>query len=879
MDSVFFKTTFIKRWFFFVTVFFVTCSYLCAGQIIEISPTTTDKIKYAQSEDTLFLLPGTYKLNIELKDGVSITAEEEGKVIIEPLDFEKPVLLKYGSGTIEKLIIRGANGDWYANAVYLSNSDAVVRKNIISSNKPYGIYASFFNGQIIDNIIENNEIDGIKIYNSEALIKNNSIFSNKDDGIQMLHCNTSVDSNCFFNNSGNAVELWFDYRSVIKNNLFIKNNFDISISAGNNNSVILNNFNDTFSKSVEQENSENVKNETVKEKMIPLTKIEEKKNSINTVSGNFFSNPDNINGVLDYMMLKENDFNLSYRQNPDTIELPVFTKLFQNTIETPECFNIISDSLINSGSISEKLYNVFLLDKIPVEEKYGEFTEAAAEIDLPDYFPETLKNDLNEIYRYSVKYAECFEKFKKSLADTEFSFLKENILNNFSNTGKSLKMNMREELKSSDDNDKDNMKLKKILDKIDLTDLKKISYKIVIISEKIRKYDFSGIDKKLIEKDILFEKNTRLGKIIIAGTSDNYHANSDCFILLDLGGDDFYKNKIASSDEKKLISVYIDFSGNDNYISDTYFDLGSTVFGISCLFDNSGEDRYFGKNNSVASSYFGISVISDISGNDNYQSELYGIGAALFGVSILDDMNGNDVYNGGAYCEGFGSVKGYGILIDYKGSDFYLSGNRIIDSIRYYTNSITMSQGCGYGIRPYVPGGLGMLIDYEGNDLYKSDVYGQAASYWMGIGCLIDYSGDDKYVAHRYSQGSGIHLGISCLMDFSGNDEYNNWEVGQGCGHDVSFGLLYDKSGDDIYNQRHLGNGGAITTAIGIFVDESGDDGYYSISKNLGFGEYFVLREFGSIAVFFDKSGNDRYLNSKNSDLKVLGKYGIYYDK
>ncbi|HPN30826.1 MAG TPA: right-handed parallel beta-helix repeat-containing protein [bacterium] len=880
----------IFQFFFVITLQFIFCVHCLFGEIITITPEKFEKADLAAPGDTITFSDGIYKINLEIKDGINLTAENKGGAILEPLDLNKPVIKKYGSGTIENLVIRNADGQWHSSGLYLSNSDALVRQNEIYSNNPYGVYASFFDGQLIDNIIKDNKIDGIKIYHSGAIIKNNLIISNIDDGLQALHCNIKIDSNIFQNNGG-AIEFWFDNKSTVYNNYFIKNTGDINYFAGANSALISNNYFDgNTADSVDSADSKKIEDKKEDGKMIPLTNYansitsaNQEKLNVNTVSSNFFSNPENMNSLLDLMMLKKEDFNLTFKQMPasDTIEIPVFTRLFQNTIETPEFLNILSDSFVNAAELSDKINILIKIDNISdsFESSISEKNKSEIISDLPDYFPEELEIYLNEICDYAEEYERCFNEFKSGFADTELEFIKDNILNVFSNTKKSFRLNMREELKNYNESDKENLKLKKLLDKINLGAMKNIGLKIIEIAEKIRNIDFTKIDSTQISGNILYETMTKFGKIIIGGSSGNYYANSDCFILIDLGGDDFYKNKIAASYENKLISIYIDLGGNDNYISDCGFDIASSVFGVSCLFDNSGGDIYSGANNSVSSSYFGISAISDASGNDNYQCGIYGLAAGLFGFSIIQDLNGCDVYNGGAYCEGFGSVKGYGLIIDYKGNDFYLSGNRIIDSLRYYSNSITMSQGCGFGIRPYIPGGLGMLVDYEGNDLYKADVYGQASAYWASVGCIADYSGDDKYIAHRYSQGAGIHLAIGCLLDFSGNDEYNNWEVGQGVGHDMAYGALYDKSGEDIYNMRYMGQGGGITNAIGILIDEAGNDGHYSIQNNLGYGEYFAPRGFGSIAVFFDKAGDDRYLNSKNNELKIFGKYGIFYDK
>lgn len=851
---------------FFNIIIFLILSLPIAADIIAISPETTNNITNTKSGDTIILNPGQYKLNIELKDGISITSNYPDSVIIEPAVPDKPVILKYGAGIIENLRILNGGSSWYCNGIYVTNSNAVIKNNYISNNNQCGIYASFFTGIIENNIIENNKFDGIKIYNSTAQIKNNLITNNKDDGVQLLHSRITIDSNIINNNGDNGIELWFDNKSVITNNNLNNNKKPVFVLAGDTNFIFEKNL--INNKITDFERFEEIK---------PTQK---NSSSVQTASQkSFVDDTETIDKTLYYLMLNPTDFNIDYRIKIDTmLEIPLFTKLFSRTLDTGKTLKEIADSLIGNETMSSKIEKIFEIENNVQKKNINNFG-SKLKIKFPKYFPEELGIYVNEIYHLTELYAEQLKKLESKFTTEEFDFIKEKISNSFSNTGMSCSFNIRESLKNSDDEDKNNLRLRMLLSSIDIFQLQITGYNIIKYCEKIKKINFSKIKKSKLEKEILFSKNTEFGEIRIAGEKDNLHQNSNCFILIDLGGDDYYKNQIASANLNRPVSLYFDFDGNDNYISDTNFDISSSFFGISYIYDAAGQDRYVGKNNSVAAAYFGISIIDDKNGCDFYQCGIYGLGAALFGIGLIQDLSGNDIYEAGAYCEGFGSVYGYGMIIDFAGSDYYLSGNLIIDSIRYYANCITMSQGCGCGIRPYIPGGLGLIIDKEGNDLYRADIFGQGTAYWDAMGALIDYSGDDKYISHRYSQGMGVHLAIATLMDFAGDDDYIAYNVSQGCGHDISLGLLYDKQGNDFYKMISLGQGAGITNAVGMLVDEEGNDCYFGLEREQGAAEYLPQREFGSIGIFYDKSGKDTYLKYKDNDIEYRGKYGLFYDK
>jgi hypothetical protein len=780
--------------------------------------------------DTVFIKKGTYKLNTLIENNISLIGEEG--VILIPSNESEPVIHKTGNGKISNIKIE-------SGSIKISDSNAIFKNSIIQNSNKHGLELSFFKGIIENCIIQNNNIDGIKAYNSSGTVKNSIIRNNNDDGIHTVESRMTFDSVVIQNNKDNGIELWFDEGSVITNSEFY------------------NNRNDVF-------------NATEKFSTQPISKtITESK----TDDTDFYILTDFINETK---KLKISDFNLNYRNKSCSLEIPLFTKLYKMTLNTPVKLKEVSDYILENN-IYDKI-NYLIENDSPSVESFNEYEIKYKKIKLPKYFPDELEEQINRIIYLTGLYEKELQNIKSNFSEEDFDFIVKNVTTLFDNENLAPK-NIRERLEHSDLFNEKQIKLANLLRKLDLTTLKLIGNEIIFCSEKITEMDFSEIPSRHKKKEILFKRKTDFGEIIIAGNNDNRHINLNAFILIDIEGDDDYKNSIVRTNLEQPVSLYFDFGGNDYYYSENNFDLCSSIFGVSYLFNKSGNDKYIGKSHSIASTYFGISVLRDEAGNDFYEGTKYCIGAATFGIAILNDNAGNDIYQGGLYCQGFASVKGYGMIKEKSGNDYYLSGNTVIDSIRYQANSITMSQGFGFGIRPYLPGGLGMIVEGGGNDTFKADIFGQGGSYWKAIGSIMNYSGDDHYVAHRYAQGAGIHLSIGLLYDEAGNDNYSSYSVSQGIGHDLGYGMLYDKSGDDFYKNYHLGMGAGNANGIGILIDESGNDGYFGLGKTQGAGIFLHQRQFGSIGIFIDASGNDNYLKYSNDMIDLKDQYGIFYDK
>jgi hypothetical protein len=97
------------------------------------------------------------------------------------------------------------------------------------------------------------------------------------------------------------------------------------------------------------------------------------------------------------------------------------------------------------------------------------------------------------------------------------------------------------------------------------------------------------------------------------------------------------------------------------------------------------------------------------------------------------------------------------------------------------------------------------------------------------------------------------------LVDEAGDDIYFSKGVSQGCGHDLAGGLLWDLDGNDTYTAYDLSQGAGSANGLGILFDGTGLDRYYvkSALNTQGYGN--PRREYGSIGLFLDGGGADRY--------------------
>ncbi len=418
--------------------------------------------------------------------------------------------------------------------------------------------------------------------------------------------------------------------------------------------------------------------------------------------------------------------------------------------------------------------------------------------------------------------------------------------------------------------------------------IKKIDFSDLMYATAISQMGFDILEDSIATINFTNKKRiiqlSKWGDICIGTTQDDRYKNNYACII-DPAGDDFYKGDI-STDWARPFYWYLDLEGNDTYRNQGLGGLLHSFAGIGILYDRKGDDIYQGDDYTL-SSFFGYNLLCDQEGYDVYEGGLNSIAAGTFGLSVLIDEKGNDKYSTTELGEGFGGPLGAGLLIDVDGSDLYYAGGKYLHAPLAPFDHRALSQGFGFGVRPYLVGGIGLLFDQAGNDVYQGAVYSQAVAYWYALGIIIDKSGNDFYTAVYYPQGSGIHLAGGFLYDEEGEDHYySKHGPGQGAAHDYAVGYLIDRKGNDIYSVEG-GNGLGLTNSVALFLDVSGNDRYErNITSNYGYAN--SARNTGSIGIFLDTAGDDLYPISadtsgfheryKNDTQWTYGTYGVGKD-
>lgn len=397
--------------------------------------------------------------------------------------------------------------------------------------------------------------------------------------------------------------------------------------------------------------------------------------------------------------------------------------------------------------------------------------------------------------------------------------------------------------------------------------------------------DFSHPGWKMTREAGLTTLETPVGIILIGGTERNVY-RKDVLLIVDLGGDDVYMNSAGGTSRSLPFSVVVDLSGNDQYKAAKSFAQGAGLVGAGFLIDIAGNDMYSALNQSQGSGFIGVGMLVDVAGDDVYKSIAASQGAGAWGLGILAEGGGDDDYSAGRYAQGFGFVLGLGAVIEFGGNDKYFAGGVFPDQRDPENAFQSLSQGFGFGIRPWeavvgASGGIGVLADAEGDDVYTADYFAQGASYWYALGILADRKGDDRYTAGRYAQGAGIHVSAGILVDSEGDDRYTaRFGVSQGLGHDLAPGFLLDNGGNDTYICGVLCQGAGNDNGIGVLSDNGGDDRYEMIGQGQGWGTNSPVRGIGSFGFHFDTGGGHDEYSSGAVDEQLLyrGNWGLLLD-
>jgi len=401
-----------------------------------------------------------------------------------------------------------------------------------------------------------------------------------------------------------------------------------------------------------------------------------------------------------------------------------------------------------------------------------------------------------------------------------------------------------------------------------------------LLDEKPQVKNVPGVDG-----EVLTVWNTPQGRCIVGGPGRNRYYGDFAFIL-DLGGDDIYDLPPWKPGKFRFVA--------DQFGNDIYRGARSAASGVACvdvLVDLEGNDIYQGTSWSQGAGCLGVGILADYSGDDIYTSHWASQGAAFLGIGLLYDHSGSDHYISDVYSQGFGYAKGFGMLLDRAGNDSYRAGWKYPDDRWPNRAHLSMSQGFGYGMRPWstgvgTDGGIGLLSDKQGDDVYDADYFSQGGSYWYALGILHDWQGADRYSAGQYSQGSGIHLSFGALLDDSGDDSYDAYAwLEQGNAHDWSSGALEDWQGNDTYRSSGASQGCGFFVSFAYLLDSHGDDRYYikptDTTNSQGGGNFIPPRHSGSLGMLIDLGkGDDWYYDPriKPGEAVVKSQRGVAYD-
>ncbi len=370
------------------------------------------------------------------------------------------------------------------------------------------------------------------------------------------------------------------------------------------------------------------------------------------------------------------------------------------------------------------------------------------------------------------------------------------------------------------------------------------------------------------------EVRTALGLVRIGTSGADVH-EGPALLVVDPGGDDLYRGRVASAGPDGC-SVVIDLQGDDAYLGGDRTQ-GAGVRGVGVLLDLQGDDLYRAGSVSQGAGVFGVGLLVDVRGRDQYLGERFVQAAACWGYGGLLDLEGDDLYRCASEGQAYTWLRAAACLADACGNDRYVAGFERPDPRDPGMNQ-SFAQGFAMGYRGLGPGGSALLADGAGSDIYQGRYFAQGASYWKGAGLLVDISGRDTYTARRYAQGAGIHHSLGLLLDWSGDDTTTSWGVSQGCGHDLGVGVYLNHAGNDTYAADWLSLGGSEANGIGLFVDHLGADGYET-RAGAGFGRLVPSRRSGGLGLFLDTDGRDRYSGKGHNDgLWSANRWGVGLD-
>ncbi|PIE24656.1 MAG: hypothetical protein CSA62_02155 [Planctomycetota bacterium] len=392
-----------------------------------------------------------------------------------------------------------------------------------------------------------------------------------------------------------------------------------------------------------------------------------------------------------------------------------------------------------------------------------------------------------------------------------------------------------------------------------------------------------------IQGDLLFHCETPLGEIAIGGRGHTSYER-ELFLVVDLGGDDRYCERVAGASElwQRPVSIAIDLDGRDCYWTDDALAFGAGLLGTGLLFDlGKDDDIYRCGDLGLGAGMLGLGLLFDDGGNDRYFGSSFALAAGSFGFGVLADAGGDDSYEVFACGQGFAAVRGIAVLLDADGDDSYLGRGRARPALGLPSlPGAAFCQGAASGDqRRGAAGGIALLWDGKGDDRYAAESFAQGCAQWLSLGLLIDESGHDRYESRQRAQGAGFRLASGMLWDLAGGDHYVLAQgLGQGAGYDLAFGLLLEQEGNDQYLGADLSQGAAGANGLGLLLEFAGDDLYAGVAQPGALvalqGAAAASRGYSSIAMLLDLAGEDTLsARGEGGEYLLRGERGLVWDR
>jgi hypothetical protein len=411
-------------------------------------------------------------------------------------------------------------------------------------------------------------------------------------------------------------------------------------------------------------------------------------------------------------------------------------------------------------------------------------------------------------------------------------------------------------------------------------------------------------NEKPFEMAADFTVETPFGFVRLAGSGNDEHGadGKHGLLTIDLGGNDRYHDGAASADAvDHAVAVIIDVGGDDHYetaSSAAWLDrldngpaggkpgfrqetaaehqpaFGCGLLGYGFLADLGGNDRYVCPIGGLGCGLLGYGVLLDVAGDDTYRGDSGVLGCGLFGAGVHADLAVHDEYRVLHKSLGYGGTFGAGIAVNLGGNDRYLAD---VKHVKYswfddFGTQLTLGLGFGFGRRADMgdghswAGGMGLLVDGgAGDDFYQCGIYGIGSAYWYALGICHDDGGNDEYLSDSYSIASPPHFAVGIVIDEAGNDIWRGRSSRCcGFGRDFSIGWFEDAAGDDVYLCSDSAFGIGNLNSLAVCWDRSGNDSW--IARSNSFGQPYmesekVIRDLPiNCGLFIDGGGTDRYL-------------------